>query len=294
MKIYSQAFLKDKIIPIGEANLSIASSAVLYGLSVYSVFPVIKGKAFRLSEHYRRLINSAKIIGIDRFQKDWDEKKFTDAVELLIESNDIAEDIVFVRASVHVDALVPGTKSKGLETSLSMFVYEAKPIVPQGGMKIKTSHWRRVPDTSIPSRAKVNGAYINSVLGKQDAIDCGYDDCLFLDSNGHVCELSAANIFIIRNGKIITPPTSSDILEGINRKVILEIADELGLESEERNIDLTEVYVSDEAFACGTSSFLAPIIGIDGREISTGEVGKITETIKEAYFAKLGISSRSA
>ena len=109
-----------------------------------------------------------------------------------------------------------------------MFAYGDYAVLPENGAHLKTSVWRRVPDYAIPSRAKVNGAYVNSVLAKQDALDSGYDDCIFLDAEGHVCELSAANIFIVREGSIITPSTSSDILEGITRRTIIEIARRYG------------------------------------------------------------------
>ncbi|MEK7588345.1 MAG: aminotransferase class IV [Patescibacteria group bacterium] len=284
-KIYSKAYFGDKIIPIEEANLSVASSAVLYGLSIYTVFPVITTKnglaAFRLEHHYERLVNSAKIIGIDTFEKNWDYNKFKNAVKELVDSNTL-EAKVFVRATVHVSDLVAGTRSRGLSTVLSMFIYEAKPIVPQDGARLKTSVWRRVPDYSIPSRAKVNGAYVNSVLGKQDALDSGYDDCLFLDVAGHVCELSAANIFIVRDGVLYTPERSSDILEGINRKTVLEIAQELKIPTVEGTIDLTELYIADEVFACGTSAFIAPVSEIDARKIGKG-MTPITKILKEKY-----------
>ncbi|MHB1316337.1 MAG: aminotransferase class IV [Minisyncoccota bacterium] len=285
-KIYKKAYFGNKIVPIEDAHLSVASSAVLYGLSVYTVFPVVvtkKGQAvFRLKDHYDRLINSAKIIGIDTFENNYNFEKFTEAVFELIKINSIEENS-FVRVTVHVDELLPGTRSRGLATTLSMFIYEANPIIPQGGAKIKTSMFRRVPDYSIPSRAKVNGAYVNSVLGKQDALDSGYDDCLFLDGQGHVCELSAANIFIVRDGVLVTPSSSSDILEGINRKTILELAKDMNISINERNIDLTEVYIADEVFACGTSSFIAYVNKVDNRIISEGKIGLITEKIKEKF-----------
>ena len=145
--------------------------------------------------------------------------------------------------------------------------------------------WGGVPDYAIPSRAKVNGAYINSVLGKQDALDSGYDDCLFLDNLGQVCELSAANIFIVRNGVLITPGPASDILEGINRRTVLELAKEMEIPFEEREIDLTELYVADEVFACGTSSFIAPIIEIDAREVGGNKRGPITKQIAQRIDA---------
>lgn len=285
-KIYNQTYFDDRIVPIGEANLSIASSAVLYGLSVYTVFPVVTTKeglaAFRLEDHFERLVNSAKIIGLDTFTPNWSFEKFVAVTKELIKANQLTEN-VFVRATIHVSELVPGTRSRGLETVLSMFVYEAKPIIPQTGARLKTSVWRRVPDYAIPSRAKVNGAYVNSVLGKQDALDSGYDDCLFLDGEGHVCELSAANIFIVRDGVLITPGQSSDILEGINRKTVLELAKGMNIPTVERLIDLTELYVADEIFACGTSSFIAPITEIDARKIGLEKIGPVTKKIKEEY-----------
>ncbi|MEN9647256.1 MAG: Branched-chain-amino-acid aminotransferase [Candidatus Parcubacteria bacterium] len=286
-RIYPYTYFKDQIIPTEQATVSIASSAVLYGLSVYTVFPlIVEGTnigAFRLDDHYTRLINSARIIGIDTFEQQWTKEKFTEAIKELVSANTLQEN-VFVRATVHVTSLVPGTRSRGLETTLSMFIYEATPIIPQDGVRLKTSVWRRVPDFSIPSRAKVNGAYVNSVLGKQDALDSGYDDCLFLDGSGHVCELSAANIFMIRNGVLITPSTSHDILEGINRATVLEIAKQLSIPVEERAIDLTEIYIADELFACGTSSYIAPIIEVDKRTISRGPITtKIQATYKKLF-----------
>lgn len=289
-KVYPQAYLNHQVLPLSEANLSIASSAVLYGLSVYTVFPVTltkKGLAiFRLKDHFKRLINSAKIIGLDTFALEWTEEKFLAAVKELVAANEISE-TVFVRATVHADELVPGTRARGLKTNLSLFIYEATPIVPQNGVRLKTSPWRRVPDYAIPSRAKVNGAYINSVLAKQDALDSGYDDCIFLDVNGHVCELSAANIFIIRDGVLITPDRSNDLLEGINRATILEFARAANLPCELRNVDLTELYVADEAFACGTSAFIAPVNEVDGRIIGNGKIGPITESLRTKHEAAL-------
>jgi branched-chain amino acid aminotransferase len=203
-KIYPQAYFGTSIVPIESANLSIASSAVLYGLSVYTVFPVCVGGdgkllAFRLHDHWTRLTNSAKIIGIDTFTRDWTEEKFQKTVQEIIAANEIKED-TFVRVTIHVSDLVPGVRSRGLGTTLSIFIYEAVCILPAAGARLKTSVWRRVPDYAIPSRAKVNGAYVNSVLARQDALDSGYDDCLFLDVSGHVCELSAANVFVVRDG----------------------------------------------------------------------------------------------
>jgi len=287
-KIYPKVYYGNKIVDLKDANLSVASSAVLYGLSVYTVFPLCLDKngdlvAFRLKDHFKRLRDSANIIGIDTFTKEWTEPKFEQAVEELIKATEVKED-VFVRVTVHVDELVPGTRSRGLHTVLSMFIYEALPIIPQDGARLKTSVWRRIPDYAIPSRAKVNGAYVNSVLAKQDALDSGYDDCIFLDTSGHVCELSAANIFIVRDGVLITPDIPSDLLEGINRRSIIKMAKDLGLEVSERSVDLTELYIADEVFACGTSAFVAPIKEIDARTVADGKPGPVTMTLRELHF----------
>lgn len=285
-RLYDHAYFGDSIVPISNAQLSIASSAVLYGLSVYTVFQVSatsKGlAAFRLPEHYRRLQDSARIIGLDTFDRTWSYEKFCSAVREVVKANGPKED-VFVRATVHATEQIPGTRSRGLVTTFSMFLYEAKPIVPQDGMRLKTSVWRRVPDNAIPSRAKVNGAYVNSVLAKQDAIDSGFDDCILLDAQGHVCELSAANIFIVRDGELFTPSASNDILEGINRRTVLELAREMNLPVSERNIDLTELYIADEVFVSGTSAFVSFVKEIDGRIVRGGALGSITERLRTAH-----------
>jgi branched-chain amino acid aminotransferase len=287
-KMYENVFYGDKFVKAKDANISIASSAVLYGLSVYTVFPVCldtEGKlnAFRLKEHFERLINSSKIIGIDTFEKDWNYEKFQKVSSELLSKNKVDKD-VFVRVTVHVDEQIAGTRSRGLSIAMSMFIYDAVPILKPDGARVKTSVWRRIPDYAIPSRAKVNGAYVNSVLAKQDALDSGYDDCIFLDAHGHVCELSAANIFIVRHGKLITPDTTSDLLEGINRKTIIEIArDDLGLEVIERSVDLTELYIAEEVFASGTSANISPIVEIDSRKIGNGKPGDITKKLQKIH-----------
>jgi branched-chain amino acid aminotransferase len=289
--VYPHAWFGDGIAPVEEATLSITSAAVLYGLSVYTVLPVTAGRdgtplGFRLADHYRRLVNSARIIGIDRWEPDWSEQRFEAALAEVVHANRVAED-VFVRVSVHVDAELPGTRSRGISTRLSMFVYAAESILPLDGARLKTSVWRRIPDYSIPSRAKVNGAYINSVLAKQDAIDSGYDDCIFLDASGHVCELSAANIFIVRGGVLITPSTAQDLLEGINRSTVLAVAESMGVPAIEREVDLTELYIADEVFACGTSTYIAPVIEVDARVVNGAGVGPVTARLRERYLAVL-------
>ena len=282
-RIYEQAYFGDSLVQFADAKLSVASSAVLYGMSVYTVFPIHiddQGRrvAFRLFDHYKRLLTSSRIMGITSFEGRWTEERFFVAVQDLIIANRIKDD-AFVRVTVHLDELVPGVRSRDISSTLSMFAYQAVPILPQGGARLKTTHWRRVPDVAIPPRAKVNGAYVNSVLGKQDALDSGYDDCVFLDTAGHVSELSAANIFLVRNNVLITPAVPGDLLEGISRTTILELAKDLGIQTIERTVDLTELYVADEVFASGTSAYLAPVVEIDSRKIANGAMGSVTRRL---------------
>ncbi|MFZ2544785.1 MAG: aminotransferase class IV [Candidatus Saccharimonadales bacterium] len=286
-KIYDRTYFDGKIGFIGDSKLSIASSAVMYGLSVYTVFYVYPSeagyRAFRLDDHYNRLRSSAKIIGLE-WPMNLDFSNFKKIIKDLIEVNE-PDKPLFVRATLHADGILSGTKSRGVSTQLSAFVYQASPILKPTGVRLKTSHWRRVPDFSIPSRAKVNGAYVNSVLAHQDALDAGYDDCIFLDQAGHVCELSAANIFIVRGGVVITPDTSSDLLEGINRKAILEMAQKAGLPTHERTVDLTELYIADEVFVCGTSAFVSSVAEIDGRKLDIAH--PVTEKIAALHASAL-------
>ncbi|OZE11158.1 branched-chain amino acid aminotransferase [Rhodococcus sp. 05-2255-3B1] len=283
-------YFGDRLVDAQDATLGVATSAVLYGLSVYTVFPVqVDGDrrtAFRLLDHYQRLVESCKIIGIDTFASQWTFERFVQATRDVVAANAPTTE-VYVRATVHVDESIPGTRVRGLHTTVSIFLYDATPIVPQNGMRLKTSVWRRIPDNAIPSRAKVNGAYVNSVLAKQDAIDSGFDDCIFLDINGHVCELSAANIFLVRNGTLITPDVTSDILDGINRRTLLTLAREEGLTVQERTVDLTELYIADEVFVCGTSAGVAPVNEIDGRAVGTKESGPVTLTLRKRHQAAL-------
>ncbi|OHV05655.1 aminotransferase class IV [Mycobacterium talmoniae] len=286
---YPQVFYRDALVPAAQAALGVATSAVLYGLSVYTVLPVrVDGRcsAFRLPEHYRRLVESCTIIGIDRFAAQWSYDRFAATVQQLVTANAPQRD-VFVRVTVHVDESIPGTRVRGCSTAVSAFVYDAVPIVPQDGMRLKSSPWRRIPDYAIPSRAKVNGAYVNSVLAKQDAIDSGYDDCVFLDAAGHVCELSAANIFVVRGETLITPDVSCDILDGITRRTVLTLAAEEGIPVAERRVDLTELYIADEVFATGTSSGVAPALQVDGRTVGDGKPGPILQALRKRYAAAL-------
>jgi branched-chain amino acid aminotransferase len=278
------AALDGKIVPFEETNISIASSAVLYGLSVYTVFFAKKTDdgllGFRLPQHLERLRQSARLIGMDDVAHLTVEKDFIATMRELAKANQSPVNQCF-RVTIHANQLVPGVRTRDMKLSLSVFSYDAKPILPQTGAKLKTSLWRRVADNAIPARAKVNGAYVNSCLAKQEAIDSGCHDCIFLNQFGYVSELTAANIFLIKDSVLITPDPASDILEGITRRSVIELAREAGLTVVERKVALTELYTADEVFATGSSTFIAPVTEIDGRIVSAGKPGPITAQLRE-------------
>jgi branched-chain amino acid aminotransferase len=296
-----QAFLRDGFVPFAEANVSIASSPVLYGLSVYTVFSLnwnaAAGKlyAFRLRDHYSRLVNSAKIMDFNNFAAAWPYEKFEATMRELVQRNGAAggqapiQEDVLVRVTIFVDELIAGTKIHGLKHSLSAYIYPMGSILPRGGVNLCVSSWTRTPDNAIPSRAKVNGSYANASLIKNEAILNGYDDAIVLDSQGHVTEGTVSNIFLVRGGsdgsgpKLVTPSASSDLLEGITRASIMQIARDSGFEVIERTVDRSELYIADEAFLCGSSARLIPIVSIDKRLVGSGVAGTITAKLSKQY-----------
>lgn len=277
----STVYLRDRFVPFGEANISIASSPVLYGLSVYTVFAATWNKStkelyvFRLKDHFNRLKNSANIMDFDSFVSDWTYEKFEKIVLELLESNAVEENVL-VRATVFIDELAAGTKIHGLKNSLSVYAYPMGEILPRNGIHACVSSWQRTADNAIPSRAKINGSYANASLMKNEALLNGYDEAISLDEHGHVCEGTVANIFIVREGQLITPDPATDILEGITRDTVLRLAEKAKIPIIQRSIDRSELYLADEVFMCGSSAQITPVLSIDKRPVADGKTGPIT------------------
>jgi branched-chain amino acid aminotransferase len=296
-----QAFFRDAFVPFKDANVSIASSPVLYGLSVYTVFSVNwnaaekKRYAFRLKDHYKRLINSAAIMDLHTFAPAWPYERFEATMKELIARNGVEGEDVLVRATVFVDALIAGTKIHGLPHAFAAYAYPMGTILPRSGVNVCVSSWVRNADNAIPSRAKVNGGYANASLMKNEALLNGYDDAIALDAHGHVTEATVANVFIVRDGVLITPGVDADLLEGITRASIIALARDAGIPVQERAVDRTELYVADEAFLCGSSARLVPILSVDKRPVggdASGSAaivpGPITKLLSEKYESARG------
>lgn len=286
----SQVFFRDDFVPFNAANVSIASSPVLYGLAIYTVFSVNWNAAeqklyiFRLREHYNRLVQSARIMDFDSFDKEWTWERFQSTMLELLSRNPVQEDVL-VRATVFIDELIAGTKIRGLKNSLSAYVYPKGEVLPKSGVIVCISSWVRNVDNSIPAKAKINGSYVNASLMKNEALQNGYDDAIALDHHGHVAEGTVANLFIVRSGGLATPDTSTDILEGITRDSLILLAKESGKTVDERSIDRTELYKAEEAFLCGSSVSIVPILSIDRRPIGDGQPGPITQKLIAEYDA---------
>lgn len=284
----SKVFFRDQFVQFDQANISIASSSVLYGLSIYTVFSANwnqrhqKLYMFRLKEHYDRLIKSAKIMDFHSFEQEWPYEKFEVTMRELLKQNEVRESVL-VRATVFIDELIAGTKIHDLKNSFAAYVYPLGEILNRNGINVCVSSWTRTADNSIPSRAKVNGSYVNASLMKNEALINGYDEAIAIDDHGHVSEGTVANLFIVRDSTLITPDPATDILEGITRKTVLKVAQSLNIKTLERAIDRSELYIADEIFMCGSSAVLTPVLSVDRRQINHGQKGQMTDTLLEAY-----------
>ncbi len=282
------AFFQGKYVPMEEAKIGIMTHAFLYGTAC---FEGIRGYwnqerdemfVFRMKEHYQRMLQSIKLLRIKTDYTIDDLCEIT--LEVLKQCGDRTD--VYVRPIFYKSSEFVGVKLDDLEDDFLLF------SVPFGdyldlakGLHVKVSSWRHLDDNTIPMRAKINGAYVNAALAKSDALMDGYDEAIFLDSRGHVSEGSAANLFIVRDGKLIPPPVTSDILEGVTRNTIIELArEELGIETLEREIDRTELYTCDEAFFVGTGAQVSCITQIDHRPVGTGAIGELGRDIQRIYF----------
>ena len=281
------ASFEGKIIPTEHAKISIMTNAFQYGTAV---FGGIRGYEsgnkkdyyiFRLDDHYKRFLSSLKILNktIDFTA----EKLVKITLDVAVKNQPKSDFYCRPIAYAANFELSPDTSRLNFDFALYMIpLGEYLPI--SKGLNLMISNWVRISDNMIPSRSKASGGYINSALAKGDAARLGFDDCLMLGSDGHLTEGSAANFFMVRDGVLITSPKYSDVLEGITRRTILQLAADLGIQTVERNIDRTEVYIADEAFLTGTGAQVAWIAEVDQRTIGSGKIGPITQKIQKLFF----------
>jgi branched-chain amino acid aminotransferase len=282
------AFFKGRIVPAEEAKISIMTHGFNYGTGC---FEGIRGYwneqeeqlyVFRMKEHYERMHRSARILRID-LQYSADE--LGEHTLALLRREGYKED-VYIRPLAYKASEIIGVRLHDLKDEFAMFAVPfGRYIENEEGVHVCISSWRRVDDNATPARAKITGAYVNSALSKTDAVLGGYDEALVLCESGHVSEGSAENFFIVRDGTLITPSVTSNILEGITRETVITLArEEMGMETIERSIDRSEVYVCDEAFLCGTGVQVAAITRIEHRPVGNGAIGPVVTRLRELYF----------
>ena len=281
-------YLNGDYVDVAKASIPVRTHAFLYGTAVFEGIRAYWNEeekqlyAFRVPEHYERLIRSAKIMHMDPLHT---VDEYCEITKSLLKKNNYKED-AYMRPTLYKSAQKVGP---GLYDNPDSFMIIANKmgdyIDTSKGLKVCVSSWRRNSDNAIPPRAKVAGSYANAALIKTDAHNAGFDDAIVLDEQGQVTEGSAMNLFLVQNGKLVTTMKTDNILVGITRNTIMELAkDVLGLEVEERAIDRTELYISDEAFYCGTGAQVSPIVSIDGRKLGNGQVGPIAKDLQKLYF----------
>ena len=282
------AYFQGRIVPLEEARIGVMTHAFNYGTAV---FEGIRGNwnaedgrlyLFRMREHYERLARSSHVLGLEMREP---LDRLCDLTLEIVERSGYEED-VYLRPMVYLSSEALGVRLHGLESDLLIFIAPFGPYLDiDKGSRCHTSSWRRVDDLGIPPRAKVTGIYANSALAKTEAELNGFDEAIVLNADGHVSEGSGENIFIVRGGRLITPAPSDNILEGITAETVVELAAaELGVDTVQRPIDRSELYIADEVFMTGTAAHLTPVVEIDRRTVGDGGAGPVTRELSRLFF----------
>ena len=284
----SYAFFKNKFVPLAEAKIGILTHALHYGTAC---FEGIRGNwnsqkeqlyIFRCQEHYARLLNNCKLLKINLPYSVDELCRLT--VELLQKSG-YKEDI-YIRPLAYKSSEALGVRLHGLEDDIFIVVTTFGPYLDAtNGIKCCVSSWLRPDDNMIPARGKITGIYVNNALAKTEAIENGFQEAIMLTSDGYVSEGSGENIFLVTDGKLVTPSSNDRILMGITRDTVIQLAkNELGIETVERHVDRSELYLAEECLLTGTAAHVTPVVEIDHRKVADGKIGKLTKQLQKLYF----------
>lgn len=282
------AFFRGEFVPLRDANINVMTHGFNYGTAVFEGIRAYWNAeeeqlfALELIPHYERIRASARLLMMEVRQSPEELAKIT--VELL-RRNGLRED-VYLRPIVYKSSETIGVRLHNLDADITIFgVPFGQYIDTEGGIRAQVSTWRRTDDNAIPARGKITGAYVNGALAKSEAQLNGFDEAILLNADGHVSEGSAENLFMVKNGVLVTPPATDNILEGITRRRLMEVArSDFGMDVVERSIDRTELYGADEVFLCGTGAQISPVIEIDRRMIGNGRPGPVTRDLTRTYF----------
>ncbi|MCL4693060.1 MAG: branched-chain amino acid transaminase [Candidatus Hydrogenedentes bacterium] len=282
------AYFEGDYVPIEKANVSILTHSFNYGTAL---FEGIRGYhcpddnnilIFRLKEHVDRFVRNFSILCMNVEES---REQIEQICVELVKRSEFREG-VYIRPIGYKCEHSLGPKLHDVDSRFCCWIMKLGDYVDiASGLDVVVSSWRRLSDNAIPSRAKTVGSYINSSLASSEAKQAGFDEAIFLREDGSVAEGSAMNLFIVQDGKLITTPPTADILVGITRNTVMEIAaEELGIPVIERAISRTELYVSDEVFFTGTGAQVAPVRSVDRRKIGNGEPGPISKKLQDLYF----------
>lgn len=287
MEVPRNAYFQGKIIPYTEAKVGVATHALNYGTAVFGGLRGYWNEAkeklfvFRPMDHYRRFLNSCRMMCMEFEHTPENLTELT--LELL--RKDAYRQNVYIRPLAYKADEGIGVRLHNLKDDLTIFALPFEQYVKNdANAHVTISSWRRVDDNTIPARGKISGAYASSALIKTDAARAGFDEALVLTQDGHLGEGSAMNIFMVREGVLITPPVTDNILEGITRRSVMELArNELGVSVVERSIDRSEIYICEEFFMTGTAAQITAVTKVDHRPIGKGAIGPVTEALRKMF-----------
>ena len=280
-------WFKGEILNVNDAKINVLAPTSQFGLNVFEGIPCYWNDeakqlyAFRLDEHYDRLIRSAKLIQIaNPYSKNELKKALVDVVK----ANEYNENL-----SVRQTLFVDGFGSWGSADPVDMFVApipkdRTSAEYTKKGLNVCVTSWRRISDETLSPRVKCGANYINSRVGQREALRNGYDTCLFLNEAGKVSESPGSCFFMVKNGELITPQLTDSVLESITRDTVIKIAKGKGYKVVERTIDRTELYTCDEAFLCGSAMEMTPVLSVDKYTIGDGDTGVITKELHMTYL----------
>ena len=281
-------FYEGEFARYNDVRLGLMTHALHYGTGVFEGIRAYwnpkKEQLYLLqaAPHYDRMRRSANVM---RMKLPYSTEDLVNFTLDLLRRNEFKSD-VYVRPLLYTSSEEIGVRLHNLEHSFFIYAIPFGNYVEiEGGIRCMVSTWRRVPDQSLPARAKVTGSYAQSALAKSEAVEAGFDEAIVLTVDGHVSEGSAENLFMFKDGTFVTPPVTDDILEGVTRTLLMRlIKDELGMPLVERTIDRTELYTCDELLLCGTGAQISPVIEVDRRSVGDGKVGEFTQELQSIYF----------
>jgi len=283
----SIAYHQGEFKPLRDCNVNIMTHALQYGTMVFGGLRGYYNKErdnlflFRPRDHVHRLANSARIM---RMTTPLPEEEMLGVITELVRRNEYRTNM-YLRPFIYKSALQLSPRLHDIQDDFAVYTLPLDDYLDTTrGMRTAVSSWRRIDENIIPTRAKVSGGYANSALAKSEAVENGFDEAIFLDSRGYVSEGSAENIFMVRDGVLITPPVSASVLEGITRRSLIELAGEESIPVQERDIARAELYLADELFFSGTGAQVAWISEVDRRIINGGRMGPVTERLRDRFM----------